>query len=364
MIKTLKKIHLWLGIITGPFVFIIALTGSIYAFQEEIQNLTQEFRFYEKKGAPQLRPSELKKCAEKANPGRLVHAVMNYSDNRASQVIFYQYENYYDIVYINPETGAVLKVQDAESGFFPFILKGHFYLWLPSDIGQPIVATTTLIFLFVVLIGLIIWWPRKGKKIDRFKFKRNVSWKRRNFDLHSVLGFYVLIFSIIFSITGLVWGFEWFRNSYYSVSSLGEKYVQYYEPQSNEIADSISVQLDKVYYRLSVQNPSFYSIEVHPPETVKGSIAANVNYSKGTYWKTDYYYFDQVSLKDLPVNHYWSKLKKASTADLLMRVNYDVHTGSILGFPGKILAFLLGLVIASLPVTGFLFYLGRKKKER
>jgi uncharacterized iron-regulated membrane protein len=41
---------------------------------------------------------------------------------------------------------------------------------------------------------------------------------------------------------------------------------------------------------------------------------------------------------------------------------YDIHIGKILGLPGQLLAFFACLVIASLPITGFLIWYGRKKK--
>jgi uncharacterized iron-regulated membrane protein len=43
-------------------------------------------------------------------------------------------------------------------------------------------------------------------------------------------------------------------------------------------------------------------------------------------------------------------------------VNYDLHVGSILGLPGKILAFFASLIAASLPLSGFYIWWGRKNK--
>jgi uncharacterized iron-regulated membrane protein len=349
--------------ITGPLVFVIALTGCLYAFQEEIQNYTQPYRFYKKGPGPILAPSILKEKANNALPGKQLHAYQYFTDIKAAQFIYYAPNQYYKVVYINPQKGEILKVANLEKGFFPFILKGHFYLWLPPEIGQPIVASTTLIFTVVIISGLVLWWPKKRIKRDKFSIKWKARWKRLNYDLHSVLGFYVLIFALVFAITGLVWGFEWFRNSYYSCFSGGKQWVNYEEPKSIHVSDSLSQQVDKVFYKLYRENPKSYAIEVHFPETKYGSIAANINYKKGTYWKTDYFYFDQGSLKDIKVKHYWSKLKNANSADMLMRMNYDIHTGAIWGLPGKILAFSLSLIIASLPITGFLFYLGRKRKK-
>lgn len=358
-----KKIHRWLGIISGPIVFVIAITGCLYAFQEEFQEMTQPFRFFKKIGQTILSPTEIKDIAVKNQSDKKVHAVMVYSDNHAAKVIFYEFDKYYQISYINPETGRILAHIDQESGFFAFILKGHFYLWLPPRIGQPFVAVATLVFVVVILVGLIIWWPRSGNKKSRFKIKKSTSWKRRNFDLHSVIGFYSLIFALIFAITGLVWGFEWFRNSYYKLFSGGDNFISYYEPKSFSNKSKTNFMVDQVFYRLSRKNPDFHYIEVHFPEKNHESIAANINKEIGTFWKTDYYYFDQNTLQELPVAHYWGKFSESSIADKMMRLNYDIHTGGLFGIAGKIFAFLLSLAIATLPITGFIFWLGKKKKS-
>jgi uncharacterized iron-regulated membrane protein len=110
--------------------------------------------------------------------------------------------------------------------------------------------------------------------------------------------------------------------------------------------------------------PQAESIEIHPPEKATSPIAANANSDKGTYWKIDYRYFDQYSLKEMNVSHLWGRQKEAKIADNLMKMNYDIHTGAILGLPGKIFAFLFSLLIASLPISGFYIWWGRNKKKK
>ena len=39
-------------------------------------------------------------------------------------------------------------------------------------------------------------------------------------------------------------------------------------------------------------------------------------------------------------------------------MNYDIHVGNILGFPGKVLAFFASLIAASLPITDFKLWWG------
>ena len=90
--KVIGKIHLWLGLSSGLIVFIIAITGCIYAFQAEIQDATQPYRFVEAQNKPVLPPSQLKAIAEKELPGKKIHAVLYAKPGKAAQVIFYNYE--------------------------------------------------------------------------------------------------------------------------------------------------------------------------------------------------------------------------------------------------------------------------------
>jgi len=60
---------------------------------------------------------------------------------------------------------------------------------------------------------------------------------------------------------------------------------------------------------------------------------------------------------------YAGAFRDASVPDKIKRMNYDIHVGAVLGLPGKILAFFASLIAASLPVTGFYIWWGRRKKK-
>jgi uncharacterized iron-regulated membrane protein len=368
MKKIINKLHLWLGLTSGLIVFIVAITGCLYAFKEEIESFTQPYRFVEAQNKSFLPPSEIIKIAEKELPGKRIHAVMYQGKTNTAKAIFYSYqEEYYYFVYINQYTGDVLKVSDEHATFFRFILDGHFYLWLPDEIGQPVVASFTLVFFVMVITGIILWWPKNKKVLDKrlfFRWNASTRWRRKNYDLHSIIGFYASSVALIFIITGLVWGFRWFAFSYYKVLG-GEKSIVFQNPVSDTTATyKASVPpIDVVWEKLSNENPSAQTIEVHVPENTKESIAANVNTDAGTYWKTDYRYFDQYTLQEHPVNHLWGRINEADVSDKIMRMNYDIHVGAIAGLPGKIIAFCFSLLIASLPITGFVIWWGRRKKK-
>lgn len=93
--KAIGKIHLWLGQSSGIIVFIIAITGCLYAFQEEIQNCTEEYRFIEKQDKAFLFPSQLEPIARKELPTKALHAIKYNGSEKSAEAIFFHYQPTY-----------------------------------------------------------------------------------------------------------------------------------------------------------------------------------------------------------------------------------------------------------------------------
>ncbi|QNF34129.1 PepSY domain-containing protein [Adhaeribacter swui] len=368
--KVVGKLHLWLGFASGLIVLFLAITGCILAFQREIENATQAYRYVDYQPALQpLPPSRLKQIADAQLPGKKGHSVI-YQKDRAAQVVYYNLEpEYYYLAYLNPYTGEVLKVKNMEEDFFRIMIMGHYYLWLPPTIGQPILASATLIFVVMLITGIILWWPKNKKaRKQRFSIKWNAAWRRRNYDLHNVLGFYITGVILFIALSGLVMGFKWVANSVYWTASGGKPMVEFYESFSQVPTNpvhKITSPMDQLWLNMQ---PEFQkitgSMEVHIPENEQSSIEVAFNPDTDTYWKTNYRYFDQHTLKEIEVTHVYGKIANATVADKIMRMNYDIHVGAIAGLPGKIIAFFASLFAGSLPVTGFLIWWGRRKKAR
>jgi uncharacterized iron-regulated membrane protein len=370
--KIILQLHLWLGLSTGLLVFVIAITGCLYAFKDEIQLSFQSFRKVEVREELFLPPSHLKNIACKIIPNKEIHAIMYPGKGFAAKAIFYKHDaTYYDIIYLNPYDGKILKIKDETQDFFRWVLIGHYYLFLPPDIGQPLVAYVTLFFFIIILSGFILWIPKNWKHIkQRLLVKWDAKWRRVNFDLHQVIGVYTLLFSIIFIFTGLMWGLKWYRTGVYNILSGDKKYEEYYEPLSKNVDDksthtfTLDDKIDFIWKKLSQSYPSIGSIEIHFPEDSTKTIATNFNPDISTIWKMDFKYFDLHTLKEVAVTHPWGNINKASKVDLLFRMNYDIHVGSIAGLPGKCIAFFSSLLIASLPITGFLLWKGKRYKNK
>jgi uncharacterized iron-regulated membrane protein len=363
--KLVGKIHLWLGLSVGLIVVFLGITGCMLAFQREIESVTHTYAYVKSESREFLPPSEIGKIAQATLPDKSMHSVTYGEKDKSVQVTFYHVDpGYYYIVYINPYSGEVLKVKDMSRDFFRVLIDGHFYLWLPPGIGQPIVATATLIFLLMMITGLILWWPRnKAARKQRFRIKWNARWRRVNYDLHNVFGFYMTWVAIFIALTGLVFGFQWFAKTVYWTTSGGKQMTEYYEPSAGKAIPSDIPAIDRIYEMMKAAYKTAETIEVHYPLNDSVAIGAGANPDAGTYWKIDYRWFDQRTLKEIDVKHLYGRFTTASTADKIARMNYDLHVGAIGGITTKIIAFFASLIAASLPVTGFYIWWGRRRKR-
>lgn len=364
--KYIGKIHLWLGLATGVVVFIVALTGCLWVFEAEIRSLYDDYKYVEPREESFLPPSKAQKIGKEILPGRHVHGTIYGDKNQALEIVYYETDpEFYQKAYINPYSGELIKVVDLESGFFHFVLEGHLNLWM-GEFGNKIVSYSTLIFLFILVTGLILWWPRNkkvAKKRVKFSWVNRTKWKRKNYDLHNILGFYASAIALVIAITGLVMSFNWFADGVYTLTG-GEKTPMFTFPKNVSDADQKEPEaepIDIIWMQMTEEYPQATSIEMHYPPSDEYTVYAYIKFSEGTYWDADYRYFDSRTLEEVDPGHVYGDIEKASTADMIQRMNYDIHVGAIGGIAGKIIAFLSSFIVGSLPITGTLIWWGRRK---
>ncbi len=373
--KIIAWLHLWLGLISGSIMFVVCLTACIWVFNEEIVAFGQPWKQIEKESKPYLLPSVLQSKVEKILPGKKVRSI-TYKAGEASYVWLYKKELYNMTVYVNPYSGAVLEIEDYKEGefhFFSFILKGHRFLWLPWKIGRPIVNYATVIFILLLISGLILWWPKNkpaAKQRIWFRWKDSTQWKRKNYDLHNIMGFYAMIFLLAIALTGITFGLEWFSKSVYWTVSGGDSRPGW----GNSISDTLQKDsgrytrqegVDLTWQRILSKHPSSDRYSIGFPDVEKASAAIDIFVYPKVFdgFQYDSYSFDQYTLKEISKKHR-GKHDQAGPAEKLERMYYGIHVGSILGLTGKVIAFLGAFIGASLPVTGFCIWWGRRKKTK
>ncbi len=363
--KIISTLHLWLGLASGLVIVVMALTGAIYAFQPELSKATQPYLTVKAENKPFLPLSVIKDIAVQQLPGIPPTRILFKGKDASVMVQFFAKKPspYYYAVYINPYSGKVLKVKDVNRDFFRFMLNGHMYLWLPQEIGHYVTTYACLIFFIMIVSGIVMWWPtNKARRKTSFKVKWGASPKRLNYDLHNVLGFYIS-WGIIFTVfTGMVWAFEWVGNTEFAL--LGGKTGQRKPPVPvcAKVATTGDIKpLDKIYQTILTTRAEAKGYQFNMPANDSAAVIVRVYPDKGTYYRTDHLYFDQYTAAPIPLS-YWSRYADAGAAEKAIRMNYDIHTGGIAGLPGRIVVFLAALMAASLPITGFYIWWGKRKK--
>lgn len=363
--KWFGKLHLWLGLATGLVVFISALTGAIYCFAPELQNL-QPYRRVQEETKLFLPPSQIQQIAESRLPGKTLQRIYYDAKDKAVMVLFGQKDVYSYSVFVNPYSGEVLNVRNNDRDFFSVVLQVHRTLKLPF--GHEIIRWSTVIFVFMLISGMVLWWP-KNKRVakHRFRIMWKASPKRLNYDLHNVLGFYSSWIAIFMALTGLLFAFEGFADFTYQLTGSRHSIVQKKPPLSDTTVKSRTetAPIDLVWNAVAPDLHQKYASALFVfPTTKNGVILLRANPASGTLYQTDYRYFDQYTGREIPGAYVWGHHGDAHTlADNIKRMNYDLHTGAIFGLPCRVALFFVALIVASLPVTGFYFWLGRKKKR-
>lgn len=377
--KLIGKIHLWLGLASGIVVFIVGITGCLYVFHAEIDRLMDkdsEVRVAHDKGDAYLPPSEIIALAKRYVPVDKAPGALTYEIGWGCW-LFVPMENENYQLFIDPFTGKLLKKTHwkqgapAEFDFFGWILNGHRALWLPWDYGRPIVGYGILIFVIELVTGLVLWWPKNLKKANReksFRIKWGAKFKRINYDLHNVIGFYSLLILLALALTGLVYGFPWVSKSIYWVASAGKQLPEWKNVSSDTTfaGETVRQAEDQIWNRFWKNNPEKGSIYIGLPEKPADTYFVNVNKKPGTLYRQEIYYFDRYTLKELHGGGTYSQKRyvSASLAEKGDRMNYDIHTGQLMGLSTKILAFFASLVAAGLPITGFLIWYNRKRGKK
>lgn len=361
--KAILIIHRWLGLTSGLVVFIVSITGCIFCFQDEIQDALRPYRTVKVENKPYVKPSEIKKAALARFPGGAADHIYFFGKDRPAGA-YVTTKDGPKYVFFNPYSGKLTHVEDPTRNFFLIVEYIHLYLLLPAAVGKWVIGISVIIFIGMMITGIVLWWPKR--KTDRkrcFTIKWNGKWRRVNYDLHNVLGFYSTSIAIILAVTGLAIAFEPVKNGIYSAGNLGKSYP---DEKIEPVSDSLQVAFKSrqpvidhamIYALRSSANAQMYVI--HDDPTKSGATEVIAYAKTNHYYKSDIYYFDKYTGKHLRTLPHIAK----STGMKLNAMNYDVHVGQILGLPGKIIAFITSLICASLPVTGFIIWFGRRNKS-
>ncbi|PUB34412.1 putative iron-regulated membrane protein [Elizabethkingia sp. YR214] len=355
-------VHLWPSIVSGIILVVVCLSGTIIVYCDEIMDWTAgDAKYVTVPQNPQRVSSDvLKANFRTGNPGYDISEFVFFKDPERSVRIraFSPKGPSLAMVYADPYTGEILKKDDTLQFFF---VMAHFHAsFLAGKTGGWIVAVSTIVFVISTITGLILWWPKKWNKTTRqasFTIKWKARFKRFNYDLHNVYGFYSLIICFILGTTGLVIFFEPLMEATVKMTNGTTEHLTDILPKQ----DSTKVAKDIVPFAYGVLNKT-------------GQQEVSVwNYDRkklGAYILTS----GKVGLKSIEhasIDVYDSYTGKAIKIDpkylqheKTENIVWQLHLGQWWGQLGKLSTFLAGIVATSLPITGFLIWWGRRNKKK
>ncbi len=365
-----RRIHLYLGLATGLIIMITCFTGAVLVYEKDLQQLFNRNRYFTNNGGERLSADRLIAEFQKKHPGNKVSSLKIFSDpGRNAEISFSPLINKKQqsaavkpkrevklVAFVDPYNGVIKEIYNHRESFFYFIMDLHRWM-LGGDTGKLIVGICTVVFLFILITGLILWWP-KNKAIlkQRLKIKTGAGFKRLNHDYHVVLGFYSSIFLFILAFTGLAWSFEWFNDGIYSLTNSKKERASplkslVVRDQKAEVENALSVVRNEEvspYYHISIPKDSLeaFSITILPPHSSHESA-------------TDNYFVDQYSGSLLGVQTFASRNKGQR-----IRASFKpIHVASIYGHTSKAIGFLACLAGTFFPLSGIIMWINRSRKK-
>ena len=401
MKKIFRKIHLWLSVPFGLIITLVCFSGAMLVFENEVNEWFRRDLYYVEtvKESPLPMDKLLEKVATTLPDSVSVTGVSISSDpGRAYQVSLSKPRR--ASLYVDQYTGEV-KGKSERSGFFMFMFRMH--RWLLDSMnpgnegifwGKMIVGVSTLLLVFVLISGIVIWWPRTRKALkNSLKITATKGWRRFWYDLHVAGGMYALIFLLAMALTGLTWSFPWYRTAFYKVFGVEvqQRAAQGHEQKSdaqkrdtklathrekkregNEVrkgersrrpennhSDMYSVTSPFVYWqeiydKLRRQNPEYKQISI-------SSGTASVSFNRfGNQRASDRYSFNMDNGEFTETSLYQHQDKSGKIRGWI----YSVHVGNWGGMFTRILTFIAALLGAALPLTGYYLWIKRLIKVR
>ncbi|RAV27455.1 PepSY-associated TM helix domain-containing protein [Sinomicrobium soli] len=360
--RVVAWLHLWPSIVSGIVLVFVCLTGTVIVYCDEIMDLTAgKARYVEETAGRRVSVAVINRKLEEACPGFMVSEYVFFKNPERSIRLraFSPEERSLAMVYMNPYTGEVIK---RDNTIYFFFVTAHLHAsLLAGEAGHWIVTIATIIFVISTITGLVLWWPKKWTKTTRqasFTVKWKARFKRLNYDLHNVFGFYSLILCLVLGITGLIIFFPSLASL--TIRATGGEITHLTEVLPK--ADSTRTGKDMVDFAYDV-------LENEYPDKEMVSIWNYDQQKLGAYVFTS----GKVGLKsienaDLTIYDRYTGEKIEVAPEYIRHeatenIVWQLHMGQWWGQFGKLSTFLTGIIATTLPVTGFIIWWGRRRKK-
>lgn len=355
MRNAVLKLHLWVGITAAVLLFLTGVSGALLVFENEIDAALNPRMNRVTPQGEALSLTAAKAALEKAFPGyRAVSFDMpQKAEQSAGAYMAPQNGRGFAVAY-NQYTGEVLGKVD--NGRFTRKLHTFHTQFLAGPPGSDVVGWIAAILFFLALSGIYLWWPRKHV---------GVLWgstgTKFHFDLHNTVGILSSLVLLIFAGTGIV--LHWEQEAGRLATQMTGAPFRPDVPKINAPQGSLPMSPDQLLTIGRHEAPGAVATRVDLPDDEGDAALVVLKYPEDR---------TPAGRTRIFINPYAGNVvaktdsRTTPTAMTFVgRVNRELHTGDVYGWPTRLLAFLFSLMLPVLAVTGpMLWWYRRKAAQR
>lgn len=351
-------LHSWLGMVTGIFLLLLGLSGSVLVFKEELDHAFNKELLTVKPSGGERSLDEMYRMICERHPNLAGIAWLNPDApaDRAYEFRLYQNDGKlrtYDLgmMSINPYNGKVLRegnLNELSTGALHWLLQFHwcFQLGIPGLLLATIFGLTMILS---AITGLVIYRKYVWKVLlFRVKFKWRSRWMISS-ALHRSIGVWAMVFNIVLFFTGFWMNMFSMRPAYWVSQTVSA-------PKSVLAASSIDDMLftaKQAFPELLVRN---IYLPTQPGKNFRISGVLNDQsalFSNGNFVSVD------------PQNGEVADVQRLTAQPLFDRIAatfFPLHTGSFGNTPVKICYVVLGMLPGMLSVTGAVLWWRKRRR--
>ena len=204
--RAIWRWHFYAGLLSLPFLILLAVTGSVYLFEEEIDRALFHDMTVVSAGETQQAPEELIAAALAAKPGwEVARYVTPLAHNRTAEIVVVRGDDQTSI-FVDPYKASVTGVRNGESPM-SFVSKLH-SLAVAGPYANLIIEAVAGWTIILFATGVYLWLqarPTKQASNNRPAPSRRQLWV----NVHTYTGLGAGAVIVFLAFTGLPWSSFW-----------------------------------------------------------------------------------------------------------------------------------------------------------
>jgi len=351
--KLILNSHLWVGVAAAILLLLTGGSGALLVFEDQIDRALNPKLASVVPTGTTLSLTELKTALESQYPGDRILA-FDISDNGGTSYGAYLQPKSGDgmNVAVDQHSGKVLGVWDDNR--FTRKLHGFHTHLLAGETGSAVVGWGAVILLLLSVTGLILWWRSKI-----FGINLQTSGPKFQYDLHSTVGVVSFVVLLAFALTGIL--VHWERAAQKWANEVSHMPAPA-RPRPDPPAPG-AVPLDPAQLVALAQAavPGARATAMDLADDPASPVLVILKFPEDhTPAGRTRVFLDAYSGKVLALT---SSRAVPPVVSYVTRLNREIHTGDIGGWPTRIIAAVFSLALTLLAVSGPLLWWQRRQRS-